>query len=39
MLTGIGEVFPFMRIHSLLEVLQPEFGYTEMNIIRRVGGE
>ena len=25
MLTGIGEVFPFMRIHSLLEALQPEF--------------
>ena len=24
MLTGIGEVFPFMRIHSLLEALQPE---------------
>ena len=25
LLTGIGEVFPFMRIHSLLEALQPEF--------------
>ena len=25
MLTGVGEVFPFMRIHSLLEALQPEF--------------
>jgi hypothetical protein len=25
MLTGIGEVFPFMRIHSLLEALQPHF--------------
>lgn len=24
-LTGIGEVFPFMRIHSLLESLQPHF--------------
>ena len=24
-LTGIGEVFPFMRIHSLLESLQPYF--------------
>ena len=24
-LTGVGEVFPFMRIHSLLEALQPEF--------------
>ena len=25
MLTGIGEVFPFMRIHTLLEALQPHF--------------
>ena len=25
MLTGVGEVFPFMRIHSLLEALQPYF--------------
>ena len=25
MLTGVGEVFPFMRIHSLLEALQPHF--------------
>lgn len=24
-LTGVGEVFPFMRIHSLLEAMQPEF--------------
>ena len=24
-LTGVGEVFPFMRIHSLLEALQPHF--------------
>lgn len=24
-ITGVGEVFPFMRIHSLLEALQPEF--------------
>lgn len=24
-LTGIGEVFPFMRIHKLLETLQPYF--------------
>lgn len=23
MLTGVGEVFPFMRIHSLLEAIQP----------------
>lgn len=25
MLTGIGDVFPFMRVHSLLEALQPHF--------------
>ena len=25
MLTGVGDVFPFMRIHSLLEALQPYF--------------
>ena len=25
MLTGVGEVFPFMRIHALLEALQPYF--------------
>ncbi len=25
LLTGIGEVFPFMRIHALLEALQPYF--------------
>lgn len=25
LLTGVGEVFPFMRIHALLEALQPEF--------------
>lgn len=25
MLTGVGEVFPFMRSHSLLEALQPYF--------------
>lgn len=24
-LTGIGEVFPFMRVHSLLEAMQPHF--------------
>lgn len=24
-LTGVGEVFPFMRVHSLLEALQPYF--------------
>lgn len=25
LLTGVGEVFPFMRIHTLLEALQPHF--------------
>ena len=25
MITGIGDVFPFMRIHALLESLQPHF--------------
>lgn len=25
MLTGVGDVFPFMRIHNLLEALQPRF--------------
>jgi len=25
LLTGVGEVFPFMRIHCLLEALQPHF--------------
>ena len=24
-LTGVGEVFPFMRVHSLLEAIQPHF--------------
>lgn len=25
LLTGVGEVFPFMRIHTLLEAMQPHF--------------
>lgn len=25
MLTGVGDVFPFMRVHTLLETLQPHF--------------
>ena len=25
LLTGVGEVFPFMRIHALLDALQPHF--------------
>jgi hypothetical protein len=26
LLTGVGDVFPFMRIHMLLEALQPRVG-------------
>lgn len=26
LLTGVGEVFPFMRVHNLLEKLQPRIG-------------
>ena len=25
MLTGVGEVFPFMRVHTILEAMQPHF--------------
>lgn len=25
-LTGIGDVFPFMRVHKMLEAMQPHFG-------------
>ena len=25
LLTGVGDVFPFMRVHTLLEALQPHF--------------
>ena len=25
LLTGVGDVFPFMRVHSLLEAMQPYF--------------
>ena len=25
MLTGVGEVFPFMRVHALIDVIQPYF--------------
>lgn len=27
LLTGVGEVFPFMRMHTLLEALQPHFSH------------
>ena len=26
LLTGVGDAFPFMRVHTLLEALQPHFG-------------
>lgn len=26
MLTGVGDVFPFMRVHSMLDAMQPHFG-------------
>ena len=26
LITGVGEVYPFMRVHSLLEAMQPYFG-------------
>ena len=25
MITGVGEVFPFIRVHDLLNAMQPEF--------------
>ena len=25
LLTGVGEVFPFIRVHDLLEAMQPHF--------------
>jgi len=37
LLTGIGEVFPFMRIHKLLEALQPYFN--DMPILVMYPGE
>ena len=33
MLTGVGKVFPFMRIHSLLEALQPYFSKTPILVM------
>lgn len=33
MLTGVGAVFPFMRIHSLLEALQPHFSDTPILVM------
>ena len=37
MITGVGEVFPFMRVHSLLEALQPYF--TDIPIVVMYPGE
>ena len=33
LLTGVGEVFPFMRIHVLLEALQPHFPDTPILVM------
>ena len=32
-LTGVGDVFPFMRIHKLLEALQPKVGATPILVM------
>ncbi len=32
-LTGVGDVFPFMRIHKLLEALQPKMGATPILVM------
>lgn len=37
LLTGVGEVFPFMRVHKLLEALQPHFN--DMPILVMYPGE
>ncbi len=37
MLTGVGEVFPFMRVHKLLEAIQPHF--PEIPIVVMYPGE
>ena len=37
MLTGVGKVFPFMRVHALLEALQPYF--TDIPILVMYPGE
>ncbi len=33
MLTGVGEVFPFVRVHSLLEAMQPAFPRTPILVM------
>jgi hypothetical protein len=37
MITGVGDVFPFMRVHTLLEALQPHF--SDMPILVMYPGE
>lgn len=33
LITGIGDAFPFMRVHSLLEALQPHFSDTPILVM------
>lgn len=33
MLTGVGDVFPFMRVHMMLEALQPHFPKTPILVM------
>lgn len=33
LLTGVGDVFPFMRVHNLLEALQPKIDYTPIIVM------
>lgn len=33
MLTGIGDVFPFMRVHKMLEAMQPYFSDTPILVL------
>ena len=33
LITGVGEVFPFLRIHTFLETLQPEFPATPVLVL------
>lgn len=33
LLTGVGDVFPFMRVHKLLEAMQPHFTDTPILVM------
>lgn len=33
LITGVGEVFPFIRVHSLLEAMQPYFSETPILVL------